>query len=392
MKKCICLFALVSMSLFLLSGCFPDGKSNLLDNTVSNMGGDSAVTTSYPSKIQKKLNDTLILDASVKIPAISPSSAYQAVALSFDYNKLPEIFLQGKTNIRYEEQRHPITNEITHRGFIPSDGSGVAINYGGANNSLTFDEKVYGDYPYALSMYAYEGWIRPDFREKFPKPSLENIDKEQAVALVKEKLDALNVPVLETPEVYSLDIDSLKKDFEANWKDFENPKYPDGKHPEWTKEREAYVIVFQAALPDGSPITQLGYMPGSLYNDYVHGSKFVGVVGKEGLIFLSISGAYEIQNQQPLSGQIISLDTACEKMASTYDNILLTDPIQIQKISLEYVPRYINAETYEFEIVPAWIFQGIQKVDDEKGGVMTADVLVLIDAVTGAEIPNEGVF
>ena len=133
-------------------------------------------------------------------------------------------------------------------------------------------------------------------------------------------------------------------------------------------------------------------MPGSLYNDYVHGSKFVGVVGKEGLIFLSISGAYEIQNQQPLSGQIISLDTACEKMASTYDNILLTDPIQIQKISLEYVPRYINAETYEFEIVPAWIFQGIQKVDDEKGGVMTADVLVLIDAVTGAEIPNEGVF
>lgn len=133
-------------------------------------------------------------------------------------------------------------------------------------------------------------------------------------------------------------------------------------------------------------------MPGSIYNNAVFGSRFVGVVGKEGLIFLSISGAYDVQEERSLSGPVISLETACDRMAATYDNILVTDPIEIQEIRLEYVPRYINAENYEFEIIPAWVFQGIQETNDEKGGTHTDDVLVLIDAVTGKEIPNEGVF
>lgn len=391
MKKGICVFSAALISLLFLSGCFPGGKPDNPQDTVSNVGNTSVASISIPSVIQKNLSDNIVLHATVKTPVKTPVFAYQAIPLSFDYNKLPDIFLQRKTDILYEELRNPVTNRITYRGFNASDNSGVAISYEGPTNGLVFSEKVYGDYPYALSMYAYEGWIRPDFREKFPLPMLESIDKEQAVALVKEKLDALNVPVLETPEVYSLDIDSLKKDFDANWKDMENPKYPDGKQPEWKKEHEAYVIVFQAALPDGLPVTQISYMPGSLYNASIYGSKFVGVVGKEGLIFLNVAGSYDVQDQEPLSGPVISLETACERMAATYDNIIVTDPIEIQEIRLEYVPRYIDTENYEFEIVPAWVFQGIQEMKDEKGGTTTVDVLVLIDAVTGEEIPNEGV-
>lgn len=392
MKKNICIFGTVLISLLFLSGCFPDGKPEQPNGNESAASSTPSISTSTPSEIQKNLANNIVLNGTVYIPAVTPSSTFQAVPLNFDYNQLSDIFLQGKSDVRYEERRHPFTNEIMYRGFIASDTSGVSINYEGVSNGLFFGEKVYNDYPYALSMYAYEGWIRPDFRKKFPLQLLENIDKEQAISLVKEKLDALNVPVLETPEVYSLDIDSLKKDFDTNWKDFENPKYPDGKHPEWTKEQEAYVIVYQAALPDGSPITQKSYMPGAIYNNPIYGSKLAGVVSKEGLIFLNVVGTYDVQGQQPLSGPVISLESACDRMAATYDNILVTDPIEIQKISLEYVPRFINAENYKFEIVPAWVFQGTQELNDEKGGTSSVDVLVMIDAVTGAEIPNEGVF
>ena len=145
------------------------------------------------------------MNATVHIPANTLSSTFQAVPLNFDYNQLSDIFLQGKSDIRYEERRHPLTNEIMYRGFLASDTSGVSINYEGISNGLVFGEKIYNDYPYALSMYAYEGWIRPDFREKFPLETLENIDREAAVTLVREKLDALDVPVLDTPEVYCLE-------------------------------------------------------------------------------------------------------------------------------------------------------------------------------------------
>ena len=392
MKKRFCAISVVLISLFLLNGCFPDGKPERPNNTASGVSSDLNISTSVPSEIQKTLSDNIILDATVKVAANASSCAYRAVPFNFDYNKLPDIFLQGKSHVQYKEQRHPVTNEITLRGFNADDGSGVAINYERATNGLVFSEKAFGDYPYSLSMYAYDGWLRSDFREKFPLETLENIDREAAVTLVREKLDALAVPVLDTPEVYCLDLEHLQKDFEANWKDFENPKYPDGKHPEWKKEHEAYVVAFQAALPDDAPITRISYMPGSIYNNAVFGSRFVGVVGKEGLIFLSISGAYDVQEERSLSGPVISLETACDRMAATYDNILVTDPIEIQEIRLEYVPRYINAENYEFEIIPAWVFQGIQETNDEKGGTHTDDVLVLIDAVTGKEIPNEVVF
>lgn len=392
MKKCICAVSAVLIFLFLLSGCFPDGKPKQPNNTTSdwNRNPNSIITT--PSEIQKTLSDNIILDATVKVVAKTPPCAYKAVPFNFDYNKLPDIFLQGKSDVQYKEQRHPTTNEIIWRSFNADDGSVVIVNYEGASNSLTFSEKAFGDYPYALSMYAYEGWLRSDFREKFPLETLEDINKEAAITLVREKLDTFGIPVLDTPEVYCLDLEHLQKDFEANWKDFENPKYPDGKHPEWKKEHEAYVVAFQAALPDDAPITRISYMPDSIYNNAVFGSRFVGVVGKEGLIFLSISGAYDVQEERSLSGPVISLETACDRMAATYDNILVTDPIEIQEIRLEYVPRYINAENYEFEIIPAWVFQGIQETNDEKGGTHTDDVLVLIDAVTGKEIPNEGVF
>ncbi|MFR1694150.1 MAG: hypothetical protein ACLSVK_01490 [Acutalibacteraceae bacterium] len=392
MKKNICIFGTVLISLLFLSGCFPDGKTEQPNGNKSAASSTPSISTSIPSKIKKNVSNNIVLNATVHIPANTLSSTFQAVPLNFDYNQLSDIFLQGKSDIRYEERRHPLTNEIMYRGFLASDTSGVSINYEGISNGLVFGEKIYNDYPYALSMYAYEGWIRPDFREKFPLETLENIDREAAVTLVREKLDALDVPVLDTPEVYCLDLEHLQKDFEANWKDFENPKNPDGRHLEWTKEQEAYVIVYQEALPDGSPIIQKGYMPGVIYNSPIYGSKLVGVVGKEGLIFLNASGTYDIQDQKPLSGPVISLETACDRMAATYDNILVTDPIEIQEIRLEYVPRYINAENYEFEIIPAWVFQGIQETNDEKGGTHTDDVLVLIDAVTGKEIPNEGVF
>lgn len=392
MKKCICAVSAVLIFLFLLSGCFPDGKPKQPNNTTSdwNSNPNSIITT--PSEIQKTMSDNIILDATVKVVAKTPSCAYKAVPFNFDYNKLPDIFLQGKSDVQYKEQRHPTTNEIIWRSFNADDGSVVIVNYEGASNSLTFSEKAFGDYPYALSMYAYEGWLRSDFREKFPLETLEDINKEAAITLVREKLDTFGIPVLDTPEVYCLDLEHLQKDFEANWKDFENPKYPDGKHPEWKKEHEAYVVAFQAALPDDAPITRISYMPDSIYNNAVFGSRFVGVVGKEGLIFLSISGAYDVQEERSLSGPVSSLETACDCMAATYDNIIVTDPIEIQEIRLEYVPRYIDTENYEFEITPAWVFQGIQETNDEKGGTHTDDVLVLIDAVTGKEIPNEGAF
>lgn len=392
MKKRICAISAALMSLLFLNGCFPDGKPERSSNTVSDMSNVPNISTSVPSDIQKNLSVNLVLDATVEVPAKPPSFTYKAVPASIDYNKLTNIFLQGRTGIRYTEQRHPITNEITNRGFHASDSSSVAINYNskGIFTGLVFSEKVFDDYPYTLSMYAYEGWIRPDFREKFPLEILENIDREAAVTLVREKLNALDVPVLDTPEVYCLDLEHLQKDFDANWKSTENPKDQDGKRPEWTKDREAYVIVFQAALPDNSSITQIDYMP--FYNsEVVFGSKFVGVVGKEGLVFFNLAMAYDVQEEQPLSGPVISLETACERMAATYDNIIVTDPIEIQEIRLEYVPRYVDTGNYEFEIVPAWVFQGIQEMKDEKGGTTTVDVLVLIDAVTGAEIPNEGV-
>ena len=394
MRKQIAVIAVLAcLSLPLLGGCFPSGKpAEKPKGSAPDSGAALTVPVSAPATLQKELVEGVTIDATVSVPDTAFSYAYTAVPWVANHEELSGIFLKGKENIEYKEARHPETGEIIYRGYLIGDNSGVAISYQGNVNTLSFIEKIFGDYPYTLSMYAREGWIRSDFREKFPKQALDNIDKEQAVALVKEKLDALRVPILETPEVYCLDLESLQKDFEANWKGLENPKYPDGKHPEWKKEHEAYVVAFHAALPDGSPVTRVNYRSGGIMKESVFGSRCVGVVGQAGLININVNGVYEIQEQRALTGPVISLDAACERVAAKHESVILAGPIKIQEIRLEYVPRYTSVENYEFEIVPVWIFQGTQEKPDEKGSVRAEDILILIDAVTGEEFPNVGVF
>lgn len=73
-----------------------------------------------------------------------------------------------------------------------------------------------------------------------------------------------------------------------------------------------------------------------------------------------------------------------------YKDILLTDPIRISHIALEYVPTVSNNDGMAYQLVPVWVFTALQKAtynDPKKGEVEDdSEFTIMINAETGKEI------
>lgn len=81
---------------------------------------------------------------------------------------------------------------------------------------------------------------------------------------------------------------------------------------------------------------------------------------------------------------VISPQEAVDCLVQKFDNIILTDPIVIDEISLQMLPQRVAQGKYE--LTPVWIFEGdvYMTFDDE-----TQDSVrdkYMFDAVTGKEI------
>ena len=194
----------------------------------------------------------------------------------------------------------------------------------------------------------------------------------------------------------SPDVDSLQKEWVANWKiagDKLSEEY--GEEPvTWTKEDEAYVIYYRLVAPDGHPINRCTYIPGNEEQlGAITSCAARGTVDKEGLLELSVNGMLEVTEELGPQEIKVDLDQVLEQIQQKYEAMITTNPVVVTRIGLEYLPQLTDAQQRTYELIPVWVVETHERKYTGGGEAETSLVPlppVLIDAATGQEIMVAG--
>ncbi|PLR77951.1 hypothetical protein CU633_07960 [Bacillus sp. V3-13] len=371
MKKIVIL--LLCVSSFVLSACFPKGEQKDSSGSVS---VDTPNGTT-PNFMDMELDENLMVEADITCTDNKNLKISSISLKNFDEDQIKKTFLKNKTIAETHENNNELFPEYKDKYFQLSDESYLIMELG----SIRYTDVFYSDRSYDDVISGSTYFIRSDLKDVYKETTLDNINKNDAIEKVRNAANEVGISQLGEPEVIALDFETL----ESEWEDYETK---DGGHPrKWEKDDEAYIVIFPVVY-DNITITNKGYSNANNQMSVI-GSRIMGVVNKDGLIFFTGSGIYELGETLNDNITPISLETALGKVKNKYKDVLITDPIVISKIALEYVPVMSNTKAIKYELIPAWVFTAKQDVTfNEKGGTFkaSAEFTIMINAETGQEL------
>jgi len=208
-----------------------------------------------------------------------------------------------------------------------------------------------------------------------------------AVDEVKKVLTSLGIYVYDEIETYSLDYQTLQAQ-EKVLKENGNLTSPkDGSitlKDSWSEDDDCYYMVFRSGF-DKIPIYPNSH--GSVEaNTFVPSAYITACYSKKGLEYLAILDTYQKKDVDQEGLKIISFEEALAAVKHKYGNVILTEPITVTSIELNYVPMLINQSRDEFRLVPSWCLDLKKVVKDGKGETHTVHSRMIINATTGGEI------
>jgi len=359
--------------LVVLSGCFPTGEQNAAsDSEKVNIANEP-----IPDNLNMELDKNLLIKADI---TGGENNEYPSLSISLkDLNSDPlkQDLVTDKKLLETFKSNSDIKPDYKDTYFEFTDGSHMSIQLG----AVRFEDTFYSDREYFDVIYGAKPYIRADLHDIYKKTTLENINSNEAIEQVKKAATEFGVINLGNPDVVALDLETLK----SEWEDYEQK---DGSHPrKWEKADEAYVVTFPV-VHNNLNITNKGYLSNAA-NIAVIGSRVIGVVNKDGIIALTLDGIYDTGTTIKDKVNPSSLEDALKMVKTKYKDVVLTDPITISKIALEYVPIVSKQDSISYELIPAWVFTAKQDVTSTDGkDTYTAPVYftIIIDADTGQEM------
>ncbi|MFP7471198.1 hypothetical protein [Niallia sp. Man26] len=359
--------------LVVLSGCFPTGEQNAAsDSKQANKSNEPT-----PDNLDVELDKNLLVKADI---AGGENKDYPSLSISpkdFKNDPLKQELVNNKELTDTFENNNEIKPDYKDVYFEFTDGSYMSIELG----TVRFEDSFYSDREYSDVIYGAKPNIRSDLHDIYKKTALENINSNDAIEKVKKAANEYGITNLGNPDVIALDLETL----ENEWEDYEQK---DGGHPrKWEKADEAYVVTFPV-VHNNLIITNKGYFSNAAEIPVI-GSRIVGVVNKDGIIALTLDGIYDTGKTIQNKVNPISLEDALNMVENKYKDVILTDPITISKIALEYVPIVSKQDSISYKLTPAWVFTAKQDVtsSDEKGTNTASDYFtIIIDADTGQEL------
>ncbi|HIS67827.1 MAG TPA: hypothetical protein IAA58_00460 [Candidatus Gallacutalibacter stercoravium] len=385
---------LLAASCLLAPGCFPDGSSA---PTTAATNSEALTAISSPSRLQQDLGENLTVDADIDVPETLDFHRYAAREMNIDFDTFTQaakLIYPADAHITFVEDT--ASEDRTHYQADTGNEDWFAYFHTSESDYCSFSLPRFSSQYYSLVTSSYGETVRQDMRRVFPNNRLDGWDPQEAIRLVKEKLDVLGVPIASTPEVFALDVDSLQKEWVANWKiagDKLSEEY--GEEPvTWTKEDEAYVIYYRLVAPDGHPINRCTYIPGNEEQlGAITSCAARGTVDKEGLLELSVNGMLEVTEELGPQEIKVDLDQVLEQIQQKYEAMITTNPVVVTRIGLEYLPQLTDAQQRTYELIPVWVVETHERKYTGGGEAETSLVPlppVLIDAATGQEIMVAG--
>lgn len=225
-----------------------------------------------------------------------------------------------------------------------------------------------------------------EFRDDFDKitenvSEIYGLTEEKAIRIVKQIVDEYQIGVSNI-RAYPLDKDVLKKLSKDYMSDEEFEKEGDGLKRNFEEEDEAYLIMMDPIIGEGS-LYDKDYSYGK--REYI-GSQICSLVNKDGLIYFLASGIYKEKKEPKSINLILSDKDAYAALENKYKDYLLADKIICEKCNIEYVAICTDGKD-DFELVPAYVLEIKYPILNEKNGtqedLMYDTNRLLLDAETG---------
>lgn len=378
MKKLI-ITALLINSCLLLNACFPTAERQSKSSPI-NIENPPEKTQGF---IELKLAENLFVKANIESGKTKKLTEKSIVLGNFSRNVLKTNFFKRKQVQEKRETPNDIFPKYKNSNFQFTDNSTLIIEPG----LLEYRDSKIDNIDYHNIIFGSNYFIRPDLKDVYKETSLEGINKNNSVDMLKATLGEVGITNLGEPTIISLDIKTL----ESEWEDYETKE--GGSPRKWQKEDEAYVITFPVDV-NNIDITTKGYF--DVNTDIpIIGSRILGIVNKDGLVFLSCHGIYNIDgNETHEDITTISFKTALKKIKDKYRDVLITQPLVISKLSLEYVPVITQTNPNKFKLAPTWVVTANEEVtvsDDKKGKFSVSSTFnIFINAEDGQEIRSGG--
>lgn len=203
------------------------------------------------------------------------------------------------------------------------------------------------------------------------------------------KPDEVYAEIKNRLEQWGIEIGGQYEYFGLDHRTLEQEEYPIGdkgiyeaslKKEVWNEEDDCYYFYCGQEL-QGIPIYYYGY--GMLRGNHNIGSAIKVKYGKKGFVELVINRPYMIHDTGE-TVYVISPQEAVDCLVQKFDNIILTDPIVIDEISLQMLPQRVAQGKYE--LTPVWIFEGDVYMTFDDGTQDSVRDKYMFDAVTGKEI------
>lgn len=372
-KYLLCTFIYVIL-IGLLSACSPTSTSNSTEK-------ESASTKYAPYIDEEKkhitldMNDYVHIDADYSIPDVYANLKMNRIVASrplINEEKCKEIFL-GDRIIEPEIDSGYYSREIGNYDMEYYHDSDVTLSlekmdmFACYKNDEKIENGIYKDErfdSYNLDKYSLDKELSFGSREEIFK------------IIKKTYKDAVGIDISDSYKAYALDHKTLYQEQNAHLDLVEEGGTATD---QWSEEDDTYYFVLYQDV-DGVPIYQDGY--GDAYEgtgvDY---TELTVLYNKNGWLDVRAYRGYCIEKTEE-EQTILSLEQALESLNRKFElNVDQGEEWDINDISLQLVPVYINGNNYE--IKPVWMFQGINPKR------MFGFFNIMIDAVSGKEIVQE---
>lgn len=371
-KKIYSLIVLVIYVITIFTGCFPSSE-NSQESKISTLDTANIAKESHIKKSLSSIN----IDANIVYPKANSFNTYKAEMVKFDWNKLKSIFIKDKNNIEITKETDTDYSDYTAY-ILNSDNENLGI----FRDFFEYTTSDYDDLSYFLTSQDYPVGFE-DMADCFKSKQLSSIDKEDALETVMKVINKLDLPVNKTPEIYSLDSQSLNNrsaslNTEKEYKEM-NMKY------KFSKSDEAYLFVFHSQTNSLNHCDRFI----SIFQDGIpsYGGEVYAVVNSKGLIMFGAYGMYDIKETLSKDKSIIDTDTVFNIINNKYKNI----KADVTVVSLEpcYFPIKKTSTAETAELTPVWIVKTDESVTEQskKGNTtINSTQYYIIDAVTGKVI------
>ena len=296
-------------------------------------------------------NATLHISAEVDLPLAEKLPVLVAEENRFDVDQILHLFFSDTTE--------PVTvqaNEYDETYITCADGS---------------------EFDFSGGVFCYRGvhylhqYRSTDFSVKTPEKELNGFPVEDAQAIAEEWMRTLGVQDLELVVSFPLSLESLREKRLEGW-------------PEPTNQNEGYFFQYDISYHGTLCIPRQRFL--KYHDDFVRGAGLEIFISRNGMQYFStVAGdtTYRVIREQERDERIATLDEAIEVLKERYNQLILPDPIEINRIRFYYILEpIIGTGVQTYELWPAWVFYSLPYSEDIGAYEDDADPLCIVNAIT----------